>query len=301
MTLTQISSWTTPRATALRDVVRTLGVATFNPSVRRIGDAMVMAARAADSATSPATSRVVVLDARSGHMRDDDVLDLAALGASHGIRRVADPKLFTYRGGVWATFNTGYDARGNEVYVVPLFPESGPPIRMEIAGRQTIEKNWAFFEGDRGELWAIYGLEPLTVLSFGTIDAETGEARGEVLVRVPNPSGAGLTIGTQPAMLDGAMVLIAHERVGISKFRGYLGRPVRISNAGGSWSADIGSHRLIHDLATLLGSWPRRNAHLWFATYFSGLDIAEGQVLLSYGVNDARAGVVEFDAGRLWA
>lgn len=299
MGVTRTSAWRTSFADAVRSATTRLGAATFNPSVRRLGDVLVIAARAADSAAGEVTSRVLILDGETGASRGPEI-DLTALGAEHGIERVADPKLFSYAEGVWATFNTGYQEDGNAIYIVPVYPEVGKPVRCETPDRQRIEKNWAFFEGDGGALQAVYGLEPLIVLDFGLPGADASALMGELVAREENAPAAGLTIGTQPAMLDGDLVLVAHQRVGISKFRGYLGRPVRIGVRDGRWRARVGRARLIHSIGTLFGSWPRRNRHLWFATYFSGLDVRDGRALLTYGINDARSGVVEFDARRLW-
>ncbi|WP_456284718.1 hypothetical protein M1D46_06205 [Microbacterium sp. JZ70] len=208
----------------------------------------------------------------------------------NGIEPVADPKLFSYRGAVWATFNTGYVASGNAVYVMQVFPEVGRPVRCEAPDRQIIEKNWGFFEGPDGELRAIYLLDPLTVLTFGVLCNEPASevVVGSVVSRVRNESCAGLTIGTQPVEFDGSLMLIAHERVGVRRWRGYFGRVVRLD--GQVSGATVGRPRLIHDGPTMLGSRPRRNKHLWFATYFSGLEVIDGVPTVTYGINDQRSG-----------
>ncbi|MFC7404656.1 hypothetical protein [Georgenia alba] len=231
-----------------------------------------------------------------------DLVDLSAVGAEHGIPNVADPKLFQFSGGVWVTFNTGWSGGRNDIYIMQLRPHLGRPMRCVYDGRRDVEKNWGFFEGAGGQLCAIYELEPLTVLQFDPPEPDKSSVTATVTSSTPNGSATAMTIGTQPVALQGGLALVAHQRVGHRAFRGYFGRPVYIApnSEDGSRAVTVGPQLLSHNLRTMLGSRPRRNRHLWFATYFSGLDVHDGVATLSYGVNDAAAKVRQVPATTLW-
>lgn len=290
MGLLSLSRCETAASKSILAAAETLGRHAFNPSVRAHGVDIVVAARVSDAATGPVRASFATIGSSRTDPTPDRVQDLTRIGAVNGIEPVADPKLFSYRGAVWATFNTGYVASGNAIYIMQVFPEVGRPVRCEAPDRQIIEKNWGFFEGPDGELRAIYLLNPLTVLSFGVLskESDTKVVVGRVVSRLPNESCAGLTIGTQPVEFDGSLMLIAHERVGARRWRGYFGRVVRFDRRVGR--GIVGRPRLIHDRRTMLGTSPRRNKHLWFATYFSGLELIDGVPTVTYGINDQRSG-----------
>lgn len=290
-----VSEFQTRRSRAIEAAARVEGPYTFNPSVRSIGDDTVVAVRWSESPVGPVKASSIVLDGKSLEVRKGSRVDLTGIGAKHGIAPVADPKLFSYAGGVWATFNTGFVREGNAVYVMQVHPRVGSPIRCEAPQRQRIEKNWGFFEGPDGDLRAIYQLDPLTVLSFGRVHAEGGGGTisGEAVSVTPNAACRGMTIGTQPVVSDGELLLIGHQRVGVKKWRGYFGRVVRLRLGSEAADVMVSTTRLLHDWRTIFGSRPRRNKHLWFATYFSGIDVVDGRATISYGVNDQRACAIE--------
>jgi predicted GH43/DUF377 family glycosyl hydrolase len=296
MALKKISADETDRTKALLEAIETQAAFTFNPSIRSHEGALVVSLRSSDASTGPVRASLIVLDEETLEVKPGSRVDLTAIGREHDISPVADPKLFTYRGAVWATFNTGYVRTGNDVFVMPVYPDLGEPIRCEIGDRQTIEKNWGFFEGEEGDLRALYLLDPLTILSFGVVRPASGSSsiQGEVVSRIPNAACAGFTIGTQPIRIGDELLVIAHQRVGVRRRRGYFGRAVRLRMAADTVQTSVSGRRLLHDWKTLLGTKPRRNKHLWFATYFAGVDVrADGTAVLSYGINDQRAGAAE--------
>lgn len=267
----------------------------FNPSIQTWNDKIVVAVRTSESPVGPVKAAAFVVDRTSMSIDESASIDLTSLGRSFGISNVADPKLFTYRGDIWLTFNTGYVGSGNDVYVMSIHPTIGVPIRCELPERQVVEKNWAFFEGANDRLAAIYSLDPLKLLSFEEREDASGLPyyKAHIDYAAANPACANLTIGTQPLAVDGALMLIAHKRIGHPKFRGYLGRPVRVHESDGKWSSELHRTTLIHSFRTLLGSRHKRNKHLWFATYFSGLALIDDEIVASYGINDQAAGLAQ--------
>ena len=283
---------------AILRLIRSRAEYVFNPSIRKWQGKYIVAARTSSSAIAEVRASTFVIDAETMVVDEDATVDLSAIGEKLGISSVADPKLFEFQGSIWLTFNTGYVEHGNSVYVMTIYPEVGDPIRCDLAQRQLIEKNWAFFENESGQLGAIYSLAPLTILSFEKQRDDSGQyyysAREDYYAA--NPVCNEMTIGTQPLVTENGLLLIAHQRIGHRKFRGYLGRPVRISQSNGRWLANPSRLRLIHSLSTLLGSRPRRNKHLWFATYFSGISRLDAEVVVSYGINDQKAGIARLSS-----
>lgn len=199
---------------------------------------------------------------------------------------IADPKLFSFGGECWVTFNTGHFERPNSIYVMKVGSEGGVPLRVVLPGRGEIEKNWGFFEKD-GLLHALYGLDPLVVLRERTrdedrIDFDAITETAEALSRTPQ-----LTIGTQPVCLPGypdRLALIAHRRSYFRRKRVYTGRSVVVDLRESR--AIIGKYPMLHSLAALLGSKVRHNPNLLSCTYFSGMVIKENNAYVTYGIND---------------
>lgn len=81
----------------------------------------------------------------------------------------ADPRVYKLRGKYYVYWNNGSQETGeNEQYLIELDPHLlspiGAPMRLELSGkRQRIEKNWIFFE-QGNEVWAIYSIAPHRVL-----------------------------------------------------------------------------------------------------------------------------------------
>tara|TARA_Y100000389_G_scaffold117312_1_gene114514 strand:+ start:4907 stop:5848 length:942 start_codon:yes stop_codon:yes gene_type:complete len=89
-----------------------------------------------------------------------------------GATFVADPKLFKFKDDIYFTFNDGYREKNN-IYIVKLNCINSIKINAVYKcvkkNRQSIEKNWIFFENkinEHPELCAIYSVSPFTVLKF---------------------------------------------------------------------------------------------------------------------------------------
>lgn len=293
-----------PLLSALEGALRSSGhTRVFNVSLLRTSKGLIAAYRgfAPDSPNAP-RAFLCSWDA-SGSPR---TVDLSLFGDRLGLTRVADPKLFTFAGEVYVTFNTGFVSAGeNAIYIAQVTPVLGEP-QLVVAGfdRQKVEKNWAFGEAPDGSLIGIYQLGPYLELRLS--QGRLGEDGPLVFVkRVPKSVSGSLpgplTLGTQPAAVDGRHLLVAHEKITVRGKRMYFGRAVAISGFG---TDDVGISvspgRLIHSLRDALPHRGKLNKNLLSATYFSGIDIDGEDVVLGYGINDVRHSIARVERKTLW-
>jgi hypothetical protein len=263
----------------------------FNPSVHVGGRDTAFAIRATDCGTI--TSHLLVADTDGSHRSVD-------LSAHCAPVVVADPKLFTLDGDRWVTFNTGWSPNRNDIYVMRLDPTPGPALRCHVDGRQSVEKNWGFYE-DEGRLRAVYSLSPLVILDAELPADSNDEIEFQPVVgdiggpkrsprRRRRPVRRELTIGTQPVLRGRELRLIAHEKFEALHRRIYVGRTCTIDLTPETPTASFGTKRLVHSWRSMFGSRSRPNPHLISCTYFSGLAVVDDTVLLAYGINDVDAG-----------
>lgn len=281
----------------------------FNPSVHANDAGVHVSFRAYGEGprVKPFRAYYVCVDEATG--RPSPVTDLTEHAARFGVGVVADPKLFGAEGKVFATFNTGYSKEAeNDIFVMEVHPTLGPPQRCVLDGRERVEKNWAFVH-DGGDLAALYSLEPLVRLK--RVSGDLGSADDIVLERWAadvdcevrfhgNKHGLltkrNLSLGSQPVLDGDDVVLMANEKIYLSRWRAYVGRMVRVPRFfAADTTATIVSPRLVHSTRKAL---PRRNPHSSIAvsvTYFSGATWVGGKLLVGYGVNDTGAGFAELD------
>jgi hypothetical protein len=273
----------------------------FNPSLARCGGRWHVAFRAE---ANPGEKPFRALYAHGNDDRFSSPLDLSQVLAEYELPRVADPKLVTLDERLYVTFNTGHlQGAPNALYLMQLWPDMGTPQRCEVEGRQTVEKNWAFYLDRSGALAAIYSLNPLVRLRH--IDGVLGSTdvlRFERTSATESP-GAGLSIGTQIAFADRRTgYLIAHEKPGLLGKRGYVGRLVQLTfDERGDAAIAVGRARLIHSFRKLIPEKKRHNPNLLWATYFAGAVLDDNNILsLSYGINDVGFGFAELPLTQLW-
>lgn len=265
----------------------------FNPSVLRTGDETLIAFRAfGENRTKPFQAFLF-----SSNEREASIEDLSEAMRCHGIRNVADPKLFALDDEVWMTFNTGYSKTQNQLYLVKLRPNFETPIEVSFRERQVVEKNWAFFKS-KGKLKALYSINPLVVLDAKTRDSGIIHfERSYVGERVSRHT---LTIGTPMIQRGNAFGFIAHRKIGLLGKRVYFGVPASLYCEEASYRVEIGAKRLIHTRGSLLGSWPKHNPNLISCTYFSGISNQGGELVLSYGINDLTCNFSSVTEDFLW-
>ncbi|WP_338608579.1 hypothetical protein V6617_01390 [Pelagibacterium nitratireducens] len=265
----------------------------FNPSFAQLGSQLVMVFRGSSKKNSNIRAYLLVHDFLG---RPTPILDLSQHFSAWGVVQTADPKLFQFGDTIWVTFNTGWSRFGNDIYIAPLYPNLGRPLRCDFSGRQKIEKNWAFYSW-RGALRAIYALGNGTVLESQT-DPTQSQGRLE-MVPVGSVSSTrrarGLSIGTQLAFSADAAYLVAHRKFHILGKRAYIGKLVRLDFSGNDVYATSGGKYVFHSFGSLLGSRMKRNRNLISCSYFSGLQLQSGVARLGYGINDVAFGFADAD------
>jgi hypothetical protein len=295
-----------PRVTeAIDEVARRHGLTNvFNPSVV-VRHGVTHATIRAESFPGERPFRAYsVTEQPDGATR---LVDLSALAAEVGATKAADPKLLELGDELYVTFNTGHVHHGqNELYLQRLDPEPGPPQRVDYPGRRPVEKNWGFFSTADGGLGAVYTLAPLTLLRLrsgrlgSTDDLVFGaDVEAPRLGRFPR-----LHIGSQPLVVAPNRALVAANEQW--QIRGlprkiYFGRLVELDLTDGRVTG-ISRTRLVHSAAAMLPQRTRHNPGLFSATYLAGLARADdGDLLLSYGVNDLGLGVARVPEPLLWS
>lgn len=283
----------------------------FNPTFAHAGETIVVAYRAI-----PPGERGIRAYLATSTGSAPVVTDLTALGDAAGIARVADPKLVTLGGSVYAAFNTGYVPhwQQNDIHLVRVHPDIGPIQRVAARfDRQAVEKNWAFFEAPGG-VRAVYRLHPYAEVELvaGAL-GEGGDLTFDLRMPTAADSGAadGLSIGTPLATASAAStrLLIAHEKVvrpttidgERQERRAYFGRAVAVAGAGtDDVRVRVGRQRLIHSVPAALPREGVHNPNLMSATYFSGLEVDGDDAVLGYGINDTGFGVARVTGASLW-
>jgi len=273
----------------------------FNPSIHSDNGVLHLAFRAfrGGERVKPFNAYYAYSSSLDGSLAPPDLVDLTEFAADHGISPVADPKLFGFDGGVFVTFNTGFKAEGlNHIYIMQVAPTLEPPQLCVLDQRHRIEKNWAFYERD-GELRSLYSLSPLVRLRLeggalgkgGELEFSREQTDAEASVsfegrRYGLLGKRNLSIGTQPVVSDEGLLLIAHEKIYLSKWRGYVGRLVRIDDVADIPAVDVLPDRLIHSFGAAVPRFGEHNRIALFVTYFAGLTWHDGRILTSYGIND---------------
>ncbi len=277
------------KTTFLKDVIEKLDYQNvFNPSVWETVSESILTLRVKSlSRLRKFDSMLIVLQKKSRSM---EVVNLSEVYYQQwGINYCNDPKLFEFDNEVFITFNTGYEKDGNLLYIARVRPEIMRPWECRYAGRDRIEKNWAFF-GFNGQLYAYYSLNPLIILHAPKFENRHSDVIME-FERKPLQTEMSLprrySLATQPIRFNDWHYLIAHYKILIGRKRLYLGRFIRIDQSQGLPSAlAVGRNFLAHDIKSLFGSKEKHNKNLISCSYFSGLCWNDDSLLVSYGIND---------------
>lgn len=277
----------------------------FNPSVVCTPDALHVSVRAygREIGVKPFHAYYLRCSVETGEPLTDPV-DLAEAAAATGCPHpVADPKLFSFDGRVFATFNTGSPSatESNDVYVMQVHPELGHPQRCLYPARRRIEKNWGFADAT-GTLFSLYTVSPFTLLRL--VDGRPGSTEPLRFARATSvaPGSSGLShrlaIGSQPVVRGDTLTLVAHEKPGVYGYRGYVGRLVRVRDwTSATPGVSLRTGRMIHTLRASTPRLGKHNRRTLFATYFSGLTDTPSGLLASYGVNDRDYGFAFVEDG----
>lgn len=192
------------------------------------------------------------------------------------VKRVYDAKIFHFFDGIYITFNTANE-KDNSVYVAKIHPKLESPIELKFTGRNSIEKNWAFYEF-KGDRYCLYSINPLVILrDRGGWNFEE-YFRGQKDVGIKND----LHIGTQFIPFDNKYMFISHEQVRHEKKIFYMGKFMIFDHE--KRKVFMGNKNWCHNIISSTDFYMGRK--LWGVTYFSGIQKCENTINVSYGIND---------------
>jgi hypothetical protein len=225
-----------------------------------------------------------------------EFVELSTVREEFDLLRVADPKLVKLGDEVYATFNSGHvHGAQNDIFLQRVYPTLGRPQRCRFPGRARIEKNWGFFLTPAGKLAVLYLLSPLKILEL--VDGEPGGG-GDLTFDEPGYLASGkhfpsIHIGSQPLSLPDGRLLVMANRVFPVKVIGrfYAGRLIIVDPASRSidWLGDAFFIHRYGDMLPLPRTKP--NPSLLACTYFSGLTVADDELIAAYGINDLSFGI----------
>lgn len=274
----------TDLSTYLKQVTGSLGVSNiFNPSFHIDSDIKIFAFRAIPIGSKTITSYVSI-ETKQGR----EVHNISSKYADKlGVKVLDDPKVCELNDGIYITFNSGWNPVGqNNVYVMKVHPKLESPKLVTYVNRREQERNWVFFS-EKGQVYALYNIEPLVVLKLVESSSETMVFEECYKHKMTSSAQNTFTLGTQFTKYEGKYYFVAHRKYFFLQKKLYIGKlctfdftQMRIKKS---------KFLLIHSLISLLGHFPRHNSNLISCTYFSGIQIREKKITLGYGVNDVKA------------
>jgi hypothetical protein len=214
--------------------------------------------------------------------------------------RPADPKLFVVKNKICCTLNSGFVSTGqNSVYFMNI--DSLANIHnlktCVIKQRNSVEKNWAFFE-QNGVLKLLYSVSP--VCRVYALKSETEHELHFELEKESENKLLEYSIGTQAQIKNGFLYLITHQKYFFKGKRLYMGVPVKVNMT--DLTVMISTKRIAHSLLALLGDKFKFNKNLISCTYFSGLQICDENDVakITYGINDIKWNSSTIKINKLW-
>ena len=205
--------------------------------------------------------------------------------ASLGCEQLIDPKIFRLGEEFFITFNSAYVEGGNDLFIMKIYPEKESPKKVTYQNRSEQERNWAFFSRD-GEVYALYWLNPLKILRLKSMTQSTWDF--EEYFCGQGSSFEGLTLGTQLAEWEGRYYFVAHKKYRAKRKKLYLGKACRLDFDSRSIKCD--AKWLSHSEQSLYGDDTKHNDKLFSCSYFSGIQVNDDGVMISYGINDVGYG-----------
>lgn len=255
----------------------------FNPSFYMTDDLKILTFRAIPDGDDRLTSYVVVQNVMT---------NISADCLSLGCLQLIDPRVFQVNDEFWVTFNSGHVASGNDIFVMKVHPQLEEPKRVVFNARQSQERNWSFFSRD-GEIYALYWICPLKILRLKQETHSTWEFEEYFSEQPATLSGlSNVTIGTQLAEHDGKYYFMGHGKHIVKGKKLYLGRSCCLDFDNRSVS--YGKRWFAYSKQSLHGDQTKHNNNLFSCTYFSGIQIVDGKVLLGYGINDVDYGFSKY-------
>lgn len=231
-------------------------------------------------------------DGRRGHPRIDtgDGSQPVQDRVGPAYERITGCKVFELDGKPWLSFAAHTPEQ--HYYLLDLSDCHARPMRMAYDGRRPTEKNWALYrEGDA--VFALYSLSPLVILR--RVSVATDAWTWECYHRETGPFNPNFHIGTPLQKRGQHWYGVAHEIIHQPMQKAYFGVVVRLDHT--SRTVDVGRKRYAHDSQHMLGlhrSKAMRTPRC--ATYHAGFQLRGDEAILTYGINDTRAGSAIYPA-----
>lgn len=269
---------------------------TFNPSLVIHDEVNYLAIRVYDNVSKSILALLLIWQ--------DDKEEIVTINLTDYFKeklnfsKVADPKLFLMEGQVYGSFNTSHATdKPNEL---ALFQLNGSKIEnyylCNYNERMRTEKNWAFFYKNQ-TLFALYSLEPLTVLKAETIDKDQIVFKKYFEDKTQNYKDH--SIGTPLIELENGYGFMAHKKYYRKRKRLYLGKPC-LFNFENGFKLKVKRQFYFHSYKSLLGEKFKFNKNLISCTYFSGICRKKDKLILGYGINDIDWNIVVLNKNKLW-
>ncbi len=251
----------------------------FNPSFHITENLKILTFRAIPMGDDRLTSYVAV---------QDRLINISDFCLPLDCLQLIDPRVFQLKDEIWVSFNSGYVAGGNDIFVMKIYPQIEPPKKVIYRKRQDQERNWSFFSRNN-ELYALYWASPLKILKLKAVSDNAWEFE-DFFSEDPNESSefSDLTLGTQLTEFDGRYYFMGHRKYIVNGKKLYLGRSACLDFD--KKTVMFGKHWFAYSEQSLRGSSTRHNNNLFSCTYFSGIQINDGVVHIGYGINDVDYG-----------
>lgn len=207
-----------------------------------------------------------------------------------------DPRLFSLGDG-WALSFIGVFGRQRILHTNQLYAELGPDWTVrrvfapDFAARQEWEKNWAFFQHDDGQLYAVYSIAPHKILR---IDGSTAELVHETTWPANRWQGGLLRGGAAPVRVGDEFYHFFHGRTEKGKIKRYT---------TGLYTFEAAPPFRVRRFtpAPLLTPDPKsRPKDQWAEVVFTcGAVLHDGRWYLSSGIHDRWTEIVTIDAAEI--
>lgn len=274
----------------------------FNPCFKDIDDRIFISFRAIDAndINEKILSYLYCYKKREGTF---EIKNLSAIAMRHEISVLADPKLVTLHDRLWLTFNSGWSKTENKIFIWDLDALEKPPLECQYGGRNVIEKNWAFYSSgsSNSNVKVLYAADTMQVLDVEWLsDVNSVLITNRNPLYVPKKGLRGYTIGSQIIEHDGAQYFMVHKKIIVRKKRLYLGRLAKIVVTGDDRKIILSKHFFSHSFFSLFGAKKKHNKNLISCSYFSGLDIVNNEIIVSYGINDVDCNISNLGESIQW-
>lgn len=277
----------------------------FNPTIVSVGAGYAMCYRVVEDGSNHRWLATCQLDEQFNIVPNSvtplsDHLDFVQrlLLSERALSWHADPRYFILKGKIYLSWNDGGSRPVNnqfliEMDVTGLLP-AGKARILSCSPRRQIEKNWMLFEAN-DDVYGIYSIAPLTVMKFDLDHPERldGKIVSQTGWSTEYEGFYGILRGSaQPIMVDGQFLTLAHSSFKTTAGRMYCASFYRFStNAPFRVNAATAQPFELPNPNGSTFRFPRLNAEVSEVIYPCGIVAREGDLVISYGINDEQSAI----------